>query len=237
MGLLLDGQELVSSERDALYQETARTQANGLLQTMKYDPAGRLIEQQLSAATPARKQARHGYPAPYRPDAQVGMQAAIQRRYRYDQSGQLATIEDSRRGRIEYRYDPVGRLLAANSALGNETFAFDPAGNIRESNTAQRPPISRGLALPKLLDNLLKEYAGVSYRYDDRGNLTERLQQCPARHIRMGRLQPHDACNHQRWYHHLCLRSAGTAHRQTRSGDSNAVRLGWRHAGAGKQYA
>ena len=233
-GLLLDGQELVSSERDALYQETARTQANGLLQTMKYDPAGRLIEQQLSAATPARKQARHD---PYRPDAQVGMQAAIQRRYRYDQSGQLATIEDSRRGRIEYRYDPVGRLLAANSALGNETFAFDPAGNIRESNTAQRPPISRGLALPKLLDNLLKEYAGVSYRYDDRGNLTERLQHAQRDTFewdafnRMTRATTRDGTTT------YAYDPLATAHRQTRSGDSNAVRLGWRHAGAGKQYA
>ncbi len=43
LGLLLDGQELVAFERDATYQETARTQSNGLLQTMKYDPAGRLI--------------------------------------------------------------------------------------------------------------------------------------------------------------------------------------------------
>ncbi|WEF35466.1 hypothetical protein [Pseudoduganella chitinolytica] len=99
-GLLLDGQELVSFERDALYQETGRTQANGLLQTMKYDPAGRLIEQQLG--TIARDQQNFA-PGQYCPDVQVGMQAAIQRRYRYDQSGQLTGIDDNRRGRIEYR--------------------------------------------------------------------------------------------------------------------------------------
>jgi YD repeat-containing protein len=34
-GLLLDGHDLVSFERDALYQETCRTQANGLLQTVR----------------------------------------------------------------------------------------------------------------------------------------------------------------------------------------------------------
>jgi len=175
-GLLLDGQDLVSFERDALYQETGRTQANGLLQTMKYDAAGRLIEQQLGAIAQASQKDRNFYPDQYRPNVQAGMQAAILRRYRYDPAGQLASIEDSRRGRIEYRYDPVGRLLAANSVLGRETFAFDPAGNIQAADTAQQEPITRRAPLPKLLDNLLKEYAGVSYRYDDRGNLVERVQ-------------------------------------------------------------
>jgi len=57
-----------------------------------------------------------------------------------------------------------------------ETFAFDPAGNIQVPDTAQQGPISQRAPLPKLLDNLLKEYAGVSYRYDERGNLVERMQ-------------------------------------------------------------
>jgi RHS repeat-associated protein len=175
-GLLLDGQDLVSFERDALYQETGRTQANGLLQTMKYDPAGRLIEQQLGAIAQASRKDRHFYPDTYRPDVQAGMQAAILRRYRYDSSGQLTSLEDSRRGHIGYRYDPVGRLLAANSSLGHETFAFDPAGNVQAADTAQQEPITRRPPLPKLLDNLLKEYAGVSYRYDEHGNLIERTQ-------------------------------------------------------------
>ena len=174
-GLLLDGQDLVSFERDALYQETGRTQANGLLQTMKYDRAGRLIEQQLGAIAQGNR-VRYHDSHQYRPDAQAGMRAAILRRYRYDQSGQMTSLEDSRRGRVEYRYDPVGRLLAANSALGHETFGFDPAGNIQAVDGAQQEPITRRTPLPKLLDNLLKEYAGVSYRYDERGNLVERVQ-------------------------------------------------------------
>jgi len=175
-GLLLDGQELVAFERDALYQETSRTQANGLLQTMKYDLAGRLIEQRLGTNRQVGTQDLHFYPGRYQHDVQAGMQAAIVRRYRYDQSGQLSSVEDNRRGHIEYRYDPVGRLLAANSALARETFAFDPAGNIQVPDTAQHEPISRRAARPKLLDNLLKEYAGVNYRYDERGNLVERVQ-------------------------------------------------------------
>ncbi|QJE02605.1 glycohydrolase toxin TNT-related protein [Massilia forsythiae] len=174
-GLLLDGQDLVAFERDALHRETGRTQANGLLQTMQYDPAGRLIEQQLGAIKHAGRE-RGFVTGQYRPDAQAGMPAAILRRYRYDPSGQLTSIEDSRRGRIEYRYDPVGRLLAASSVLGRETFAFDPAGNIRAAEPAPDGPIAQRVTLPKLLDNLLKEYAGVRYRYDERGNVVERVQ-------------------------------------------------------------
>jgi RHS repeat-associated protein len=88
----------------------------------------------------------------------------------------LTSLEDSRRGRIEYRYDPVGRLLAANSALGHEIFGFDPAGNIQAADIAQQEPMARRAPLPKLLNNLFKESAGVSYRYDERGNLVERVQ-------------------------------------------------------------
>jgi RHS repeat-associated protein len=175
-GLLLDGQELVSFERDALYQETGRTQANGLQQTMKYDRAGRLIEQQVGVSAHASQKDRYFYPDTYRPDAQVGMQTAILRRYRYDRAGQLTSVDDGRRGHIAYRYDPVGRLLAANSALAQETFAFDPAGNIQAPDTAQHEPITRRAPLPKLLNNLLKKYAGVSYRYDERGNVVQRTQ-------------------------------------------------------------
>ncbi|WP_422802329.1 RHS repeat-associated core domain-containing protein [Telluria beijingensis] len=143
---------------------------------MKYDPAGRLIEQQLGAIAQTGQTNRQVQRDTYRPDLQVGMRAAILRRYSYDPSGQLTSVEDNRRGRIEYRYDPIGRLLAASSVLGHETFAFDPAGNIQVAATTQYEPTTSRVQLPKLLNNLLKEYAGVSYSYDDRGNVVKRSQ-------------------------------------------------------------
>ena len=175
-GLLLDGQDLVSFERDTLYQETSRTQVNGLLQTMRYDLAGRLTEQRLGSAVQLGRKDRHAYAEQYRPDVQAGMPAAIERRYHYDRSGQLTGLDDSRRGHIDYRYDPVGRLLEANSAMGRERFAFDPAGNIQVPDTDQQTPLASRAPLPKLLDNLLKEYAGASYQYDERGNLVACVQ-------------------------------------------------------------
>ncbi|WP_217445049.1 YD repeat-containing protein [Burkholderia cepacia] len=64
------------------------------------------------------------------------------RRYRYDASGQLTDINDTRRGQLAYRYDPVGRLLEAQSRLGHETFAFDPASNLIDPASSARPSAS-----------------------------------------------------------------------------------------------
>jgi len=155
-GLMLDGQDILGFERDDLHREVAREQGNGLSQRQKYDPAGRLLEQQISRTRPGAIEA-------------VG----IQRSYSYDKAGQLVAIGDSRRGNLSYRYDPVGRLLEANSRVGREVFAFDPAGNIVDPSKAEDP-----LRHPanKLLDNLLRNYAGTSYRYDERGNMTERVR-------------------------------------------------------------
>ena len=98
------------------------------------------------------------------------------RRYRYDASGQLTDINDTRRGQLAYRYDPVGRLLEAQSRLGYETFAFDPTSNLidpAELRQAERQHMPR----IKALDNLLKQYAGTHYQYDARGNLSKRWHQ------------------------------------------------------------
>ena len=148
-GLVLDGHDIVGFERDALHREVHRQQGNGLQQSQRYDPAGRLLEQHVSKVAGAKTQ---------------GSATSINRSYRYDRAGQLTGIMDSRRGQLEYKYDPVGRLLAATGALGHEVFAFDPASNIVS-------PDKRGT---KLLDNLLRDYAGTHYDYDERGNLIKR---------------------------------------------------------------
>ncbi|AOL07755.1 hypothetical protein WI95_28290 [Burkholderia contaminans] len=121
---------------------------------------GRLSEQVLAHDTSA-------------PTHTGGGNRLLVRRYRYDASGQLTDINDTRRGQLAYRYDPVGRLLEAQSRLGHETFDFDPASNLidpAEQREAERQRMPR----IKALDNLLKQYAGTHYQYDARGNLTQR---------------------------------------------------------------
>ncbi|MET3444170.1 RHS repeat-associated protein [Variovorax paradoxus] len=155
-GLLVDGEDILGFERDDLHREIARQQGNGLSQRQTYDPAGRLLEQRISSVGRGPVEALE-----------------LSRRYTYDKAGQLTAIGDTRRGGLDYRYDPVGRLLEAHSRLGREVFAFDPAGNIAE------PLAAGGLAtqaVPRLLDNLLKSYAGTTYRHDERGNLIERVK-------------------------------------------------------------
>jgi RHS repeat-associated protein len=155
LGLRLDDHELIGYERDDLHREVARHQGNQLLQTQKWDPAGRLQEQLLG-----------------RSDDKPTL---LKREYKYDAVGQLTELNDSRRGPLAYRYDPVGRLLSAASRLGVETFAFDPAGNLlNDKATDVRRPLDLDPPRSKLIDNLLREYAGTHYEYDDRGNQIQR---------------------------------------------------------------
>lgn len=169
-GLLVDGEDVLGFERDELHREMSRTQVNGLVQRQTYDLVGRLIEQSVMpvAIKPndmrAIRQAMNGHGS-----------TTILRKYDYDKAGQLTNVADSRRGSIRYNFDPVGRLLKAQSRLGTELFAFDPAGNIAVPKDGTET--YRGVTGNKVMDNLLREFAGISYRYDDRGNLIERLQQ------------------------------------------------------------
>ncbi len=148
----VDDSELLSYQRDNLHREIARDQGNGLQQRQAWTPNGQLQEQALG---------KHG-----------NSQRLVVRSYRYDAAGQLTRIDDTRRGALSYRYDPLGRLLATQTISGEETFAFDPASNLLDPQAPRRP---NHYAPPKLLDNLLRDYVGTHYRYDERGNLKERL--------------------------------------------------------------
>ncbi|WP_244136476.1 RHS repeat-associated core domain-containing protein [Burkholderia sp. BCC0405] len=58
--------------------------------------------------------------------------------------------------------------------MGVETFAFDPAGNLLKTTERDDRGLDAVNRQPALLDNLLKDYAGTHYAYDERGNLCER---------------------------------------------------------------
>ena len=90
-------------------------------------------------------------------------QALVNRTYRYNEVGNLIQSRDLRMGNQDYYYDKLGQL----TMTGNEVFAFDPAHNLIERESEKR------------LNNQLHEYQGVTYHYDEFGNLSQRkLSNC-----------------------------------------------------------
>ena len=251
-GLLLDGEERVAFERDALHREIKRTQCNGLTQARIYDVVGRLHEQQLVHRDYDGPVESGAEPFRHRHAPNVGFPANLLRRYHYDPSGQLELISDTLRGSLRYGYDPLGRLLNADYGLEyeREFFIYDPAGNVFPvtKEVAQRAA-DRGphrVPAPKLLDNLLRELHAVRYKYDQRGNLIERNRYGIPNQFEWDGFNRLDPRHHPRRHHPLRLRPLRPPHRQahrtsrqpsqpTRPRD--LLRLGRRHARLRKQRA
>ena len=152
-GITLNHNEIAAFERDKLHRETERTFGKHIRQQTQYDPMGRILQQ---------------------------IHNRSRREYGYDAAGQLTHIQ-SKGGQTQYRYDPIGRLIAAVTPDFSETFAFDPADNrldlsgnkqdhTGQTNSQEKP------SLNKVWGNLLKEYAGVHYDYDQRGNLIRKTR-------------------------------------------------------------
>ena len=152
-GITLNRNEIAAFERDKLHRETERTFGKHIRQQTQYDPVGRILQQ---------------------------IHNRSRREYGYDAARQLTHIQ-SKGGQTQYRYDPLGRLIAAVTPDFSETFAFDPANNrldlsgnkqdhTDQANSQEKP------SLNKVWGNLLKEYAGVHYDYDQRGNLIRKTR-------------------------------------------------------------
>lgn len=111
----MNGQDLVSFERDDLHREIARHYANGISQEQQFDLAGRFHSQIML------NEHDNGYQSQYTAQNQTKNQIQnnavqqtsqfVQRLYQYDKTGQLTGIQDTRRGNIAYKYDPVCRLF------------------------------------------------------------------------------------------------------------------------------
>ncbi|CAA0181308.1 RHS repeat protein [Acinetobacter baumannii] len=148
----LNNQEVASFQRDDLHRETTRLLANGLIQTKQYNDVGLLSSQLIQPEQ----------------ETQNYLQYQAHRHYQYDQKYLLSQVEDSRLGRLNYQYDPIGRLIAAQSLHKTESFNFDPAGNLIDSDSVLSPA--------QIKNNLIKSYKGKHYQYDAQGNVTEIIQ-------------------------------------------------------------
>ncbi len=148
----LNNQEVASFQRDDLHRETTRLLANGLIQTKQYNDVGLLSSQFIQPEQ----------------ETQDYLQYQAHRKYHYDKNYLLSQVEDSRLGKLNYQYDPIGRLIAAQSLHKTESFNFDPAGNLIDSDSVLSPA--------QIKNNLIKGYKGKHYQYDAQGNVTEIIQ-------------------------------------------------------------
>ncbi|MFV5451343.1 RHS repeat-associated core domain-containing protein [Acinetobacter baumannii] len=148
----LNNQEVASFQRDDLHRETTRLLANGLMQTKQYNDVGLLSSQLIQPEQ----------------ETQDYLQYQAHRYYQYDQNYLLSQVEDSRLGKLNYQYDSIGRLIAAQSLHKTESFNFDPAGNLIDTDSVLSPA--------QIKNNLIKSYKGKHYQYDAQGNVTEITQ-------------------------------------------------------------
>lgn len=150
--IALNKQDMASFQRDDLHRETTRLLANGLIQTKHYNDVGLLSSQLIQPEQ----------------ETQDYLQYQAHRHYHYDQNYLLNQVEDSRLGKLNYQYDPIGRLITTQSAHKTESFSFDPAGNLID-------PVSAS-STAQIKNNLVRSYQGKHYHYDAQGNVIEAKQ-------------------------------------------------------------
>jgi len=134
-----NGQTVTQVQRNTQGQEVLRT-SGAISSHNEYDPMGRLVRQR----------------------ALKDLNPLIDRRYRYDKSGNLRQIEDFKRGTTRFHYDALDRLKAVEG-LTPERFAFDPAGNLLDAETCAVGGYIKG--------NRLQVFQDYRFEYDDAGNL------------------------------------------------------------------
>ena len=149
-GVAFNQQDMVAFKRDDLHRETARFLANGLVQSKNYNDVGLLSSQLIQAEQETTNQLHQA-----------------ERHYQYDKNYLLTQVDDSRLGKLNYQYDPIGRLIKSQNPQNTENFAFDPAGNLIDPIATQTSQIK---------NNLIQQYQGKYYKYDAQGNVIETTQ-------------------------------------------------------------
>ncbi|WP_277090328.1 RHS repeat protein [Acinetobacter gerneri] len=146
--IALNQQDIIGFKRDNLHRETERYLISGLIEKKCYNDVGLLSSQHI-----------------FSDDDASYIQYQADRHYQYDQNYFLTQVKDSRLGTYEYKYDPIGRLIKAQNKNMQETYLFDPAGNLLDPDDYLEQ---------HLKNNTLKAFLGAHYHYDEQGNVREK---------------------------------------------------------------
>ena len=177
-GLTLERQSLIDFDRDAGHREIARRLANGLSESRRIDPLGRVLAQGFAGALAERRYE-------YDPAGQLLALAAGERtwRYRYDAVGRLIGAQDAGR-EFRYRFDPAGNRLPEPAPAGMAATSAPWAERVRQNlddpafNLIGQDPNAGAVGIAQVGQwplNRVDHHAGHVYRYDLWGNRVEAI--------------------------------------------------------------
>ncbi|NLU66678.1 putative T7SS-secreted protein [Streptomyces sp. HNM0574] len=162
VGLDLDGHAL-DSTFDIVGRETSRQVDTALNWVNRWDTAGRLVAQSVTADSGASD-----------PRVAGGTGGVVQQRsYEYRPDGYLTGLTDRLNGSRRFRLDRAGRVTQVTGQDWSETYAYDTAGNLAQAAW----PASHGESATGL-----REYTGTrvtragrwTYVHDEAGRVVER---------------------------------------------------------------
>lgn len=136
----------------------------------RHDEAGHEVERLLGENTVLAQ----AFDAEHQLVAQTlaaGSQVRQRREYHYRSDGHLVGVDDSLSGPTRYQLDAAGRITAVARREGQETYQYDPSGNIRHARLPFAEPDSgsRGYT-----GNRLTAAGAVRYVHDGQGRLVAR---------------------------------------------------------------
>ncbi|MFF8313232.1 DUF6531 domain-containing protein [Streptomyces lydicus] len=147
---------------DAGGRETSRHFGSGAALTQSWDACDRLATQAIWA-----RDLTGG-------DGEGAYTNTQERTYGYRADGMPTVVTDRLRGRRDFELTPAGRITRVSAESWNESYAYDPLGNITHAHDT-RMPDNASAGERAYSGTLLRSAGRTSYAYDDRGRLVRML--------------------------------------------------------------
>ncbi|MFF8374425.1 DUF6531 domain-containing protein [Streptomyces lydicus] len=147
---------------DAGGRETSRHFGSGAALTQSWDACDRLATQAIWARDLTGA------------DGEGAYTNTQERTYGYRADGMPTVVTDRLRGRRDFELTPAGRITRVSAESWNESYAYDPLGNITHAHDT-RMPDNASAGERAYSGTLLRSAGRTSYAYDDRGRLVRML--------------------------------------------------------------
>ncbi|MFI0717027.1 hypothetical protein ACH4SK_41990 [Streptomyces inhibens] len=147
---------------DAGGRETTRYFGSGGVLAQSWDACDRLSAQSVWARDRTAEDGEGAY---------ISTQ---ERAYGYRADGMPTVVTDRLRGRRDFELTPAGRITRVSAQSWNESYAYDPLGNITRAHDI-RMPDNASAGERAYSGTLLRSAGRTSYEYDDRGRLVRML--------------------------------------------------------------